>query len=45
VQRKLMQGVPRNINAAERKARQNLPEDFYAGRTSASAKAGEGDHP
>jgi hypothetical protein len=45
VQRKLMQGVPRNINAAERKARQNLPEDFYAARTSAPAKAGEGDHP
>jgi hypothetical protein len=45
VQRQLMQGVPRNINAAERKARQNLPEDFYAGRTSAPAKAGEGDHP
>jgi hypothetical protein len=29
VRRELLQNVPRNINAAERKARQNLPEDFY----------------
>jgi hypothetical protein len=32
VRQKLLQGVPRNISAAERKARQNLPEDFYAAR-------------
>ena len=44
VQRKLMQGVPRNISAPERKARQSLPEDFYARRKSVSedAKAGRG---
>jgi hypothetical protein len=29
VRRELLHGVPRNISAAERKARQNLPEDFY----------------
>jgi hypothetical protein len=32
VMQKLLHGVPRNISAAERKARQNLPEDFYATR-------------
>ncbi len=32
VKRELLQGVPRNISAPERKARQNLPEDFYATR-------------
>jgi hypothetical protein len=30
--RELFQGVPRNISAAERKARQNLPADFYERR-------------
>jgi len=34
VQRELLHGVPRNISAPERKARQNLPEDFYAKRKS-----------
>jgi hypothetical protein len=32
VKRKLLQGVPRNISAAEREARHNLPEDFYVTR-------------
>lgn len=32
VRQELLAGVPRNISAAERKARQNLPEDFYAAR-------------
>jgi len=32
VRRDLLQGVPRNISAPERKARQNLPEDFYETR-------------
>jgi hypothetical protein len=30
VRQALLHGVPRNISAAERKARQSLPEDFYA---------------
>ena len=30
VRQELLAGVPRNISAAERKARQSLPEDFYA---------------
>jgi hypothetical protein len=33
VQQRLLRNVPRNISAAERKARQNLPEDFYAKRS------------
>jgi len=33
VRRELLQGVPRNISAPERKARGNLPEDFYERRT------------
>ena len=32
VQQRLLRGVPRNISAPERKARQSLPEDFYAKR-------------
>ena len=32
VRRELMHNVPRNISAPERKARQNLPEDFYTWR-------------
>ncbi len=32
VRQELLHNVPRNISAAERKARQNLPEDFYATR-------------
>ncbi len=32
VRRELMHNVPRNISAPERKARQNLPEDFYVWR-------------
>jgi hypothetical protein len=34
VQQQLLRGVPRNIGAPERKARQNLPEEFYAARKS-----------
>ena len=34
VQQQLLRGVPRNISAPERKARQNLPEEFYAKRNS-----------
>jgi hypothetical protein len=30
IKQQLLAGVPRNIGAAERKARQSLPEDFYA---------------
>ncbi len=30
VRKELLAGVPRNISAAERKARESLPEDFYA---------------
>jgi hypothetical protein len=32
VKQQLLRNVPRNISAAERKARQSLPEDFYAKR-------------
>jgi hypothetical protein len=32
VRKELLAGVPRNISAPERKARQSLPEDFYAKR-------------
>jgi hypothetical protein len=39
VQRELLQNVPRNISAPERKARQNLPEDFYARRKSVNEDA------
>jgi hypothetical protein len=44
VRRELLQGVPRNISAAERKARGNLPEDFYERRKveSEDAKAERG---
>jgi len=47
VKRELLQGVPRNIGAPERKARQNLPEDFYAtrntgGREDAKAEREDG---
>jgi hypothetical protein len=34
VQQQLLRGVPRNISAPERKARQSLPEDFYAKKIS-----------
>ena len=32
VRNALMQNVPRNISAPERKARQSLPEDFYGAK-------------
>jgi len=45
VRQELLAGVPCNIGAPERKARQNLPEDFYETRkteTSEDAKAHRG---